>query len=288
MNPASTCKFVAEVSSNHHQDLDRCLTFVRTARQIGCHAVKFQLFKIDELFAPEILAASETHRARKAWELPLEYLPHIAKCCREQDIQFGCTPFYLEAVKQLAPHVDFFKIASYELLWNDLILACARTGKPLVLSTGMANAGEIRAAVNLLNAAGCQPTLLHTISAYPTPPEECNLSSIEALRKLTHCPAGWSDHSRNPDIIRRAVLYWRSTMVEFHLDIDGTGEEFSGGHCWTPNQIEPLIREFNLGALLDGDQAIRIAPSEWPDREWRADPSDGLRPLKALRKGFKP
>ena len=141
-------QFIAEVSSNHHRDLERCFDFIDTAARIGCDAVKFQLFKIDQLFAPEILDKSETHRKRKDWELPTDFLTELAKRSADQGIQFSCTPFYLAAVAELEPHVDFYKIASYELLWDDLIRACARTGKPLI-STGMATLFEIQHAVDI-------------------------------------------------------------------------------------------------------------------------------------------
>jgi len=96
-------KFIAEVSSNHHQDIKRCLDFIDSAATSGCQAVKFQLFKIEQLFAPEILAKSEKHRNRKEWELPLEFLPELAKHSNDKGVQFSCTPFYLEAVQQLKP-----------------------------------------------------------------------------------------------------------------------------------------------------------------------------------------
>ena len=69
MSVHQKCKFVAEVSSNHHQDIERCYEFIEASARIGCDAVKFQLFKIDKLFAPEILSKSKTHRSRKQWEL---------------------------------------------------------------------------------------------------------------------------------------------------------------------------------------------------------------------------
>ncbi len=73
--------FCAEVSSNHARDLGRCLAFVEAAAAAGCDSVKFQLFRIDRLFAPEILARSERHRARKDWELPVAFLKPIADAC---------------------------------------------------------------------------------------------------------------------------------------------------------------------------------------------------------------
>ena len=88
--------FIAEVSSNHNQSLDRCLQFVDTAKDIGCDSVKFQLFRVEKLFAPQILKKSERHLSRKKWELPLEFIPKIADRCNELDISFACTPFILK------------------------------------------------------------------------------------------------------------------------------------------------------------------------------------------------
>jgi len=243
-----TVDFVAEVSSNHNRDLQRCLTFVDVAAEIGCSAVKFQLFKIGELFAPEILASSEEHRRRQAWELPVEFLPALADRCHDVDVQFACSPFYLEAIEELLPYVDFYKIASYELLWNDLLVACARTGKPVVLSTGMATLEEVRQAVAVLRRAGCKNlTVLHCISGYPAPPDECSLAAIDTLRRTCDCPVGWSDPSVNPGVIYRAVHRWGATMVEFHLDLEGEGEEYGTGHCWLPEQIHPVIEAVRIG-----------------------------------------
>src|SRR5277367_4807767 len=98
--------FIAEASSNHGRDLARAHAFVDAAADAGCDAVKFQLFKIDRMFAPEILARSAKHRARREWELPLAHLEPLAARCAQRHIQFSCTPFYREAVEELRPYVD--------------------------------------------------------------------------------------------------------------------------------------------------------------------------------------
>jgi N-acetylneuraminate synthase len=277
-------KFVAEVSSNHHRDLNRCLEFIDTSARLGCDAVKFQLFKIDELFAPEILAKSPKHRARKEWELPTDFLPELSARCRQHGMEFGCTPFYLRAVDELFAYVDFYKISSYELLWDDLLMACARTQKPVVLSTGMATFDEVEHAVATLRKSGCENlTLLHCVSNYPTKPSECNLAIIGKYREAFGCVVGWSDHSVNPDVIHRAVNYWGAAMIEFHLDLEGKGAEFSSGHCWLPEQIQQVIEQINDGTIADGCEVKTFSENENKEREWRADPSDGLRPFKHLR-----
>lgn len=280
--------FVAEVSSNHHRDLDRCLRFIDTAAEVGCDSVKFQLFRIEELFASEILEKSSVLRARKEWELPVEFLPFLTSRCRELRMQFSCTPFYLQAVEELIPYVDFYKIASYELLWNDLLAACASTRKPVVLSTGMATMDEIGGAVEILRSGCNDLTLLHCVSGYPSPVNESNLAAIETLADEFNCKIGWSDHSVSPAVIYRAVHRWNASMIEFHLDLDGDGDEFKMGHCWLPDQIKQVIASVEDGFISDGHSDKKPTPSELPDRDWRADPADGLRPLKKLRQQWAP
>ena len=276
--------FIAEASSNHAQDLSRALAFVDAAASCGCDAVKFQLFRLNELFAPEILAKSAKLRARAAWELPVSHIEPLAQRARERGIQFSCTPFYLEAVKELEPHVAFYKIASYELLWDDLLKACAETGKPVVISTGMATMPEIEGAVATLKRAGCRDlTVLHCVSAYPAPAEEANLSAIAAIRKATGVSVGWSDHTRIPAVIERAVHRWDASAVEFHLDLDGKGAEYASGHCWLPDEIAPVIARIREGERSDGVGFKGPVAAELSDREWRADPIDGLRPLRHIR-----
>jgi sialic acid synthase SpsE len=280
--------FIAEASSNHGRDLDRARAFVDAAADAGCDAVKFQLFKIDRMFAPEILRQSPKHRARADWELPLDHLAPLAEHCSARKIQFSCTPFYLEAVAELAPFVDFYKVASYELLVTDLLKACAESGKPVVLSTGMATVDEIATAAGTLISAGATDiTLLHCVSAYPTPAGEANLSAIQQLRDMTGLKVGWSDHTRRPAVIERAVHRWGASAVEFHLDLDGEGAEYAAGHCWLPEEIAPVIARIRESGAADGNGFKGPQPSELSDRDWRADPVDGMRPLRHIRLSYR-
>lgn len=279
--------FVAEISSNHNQDLARCLEFVDTAARIGCNAVKFQLFRVSDLFAPQILSRSRKHRERQAYELPPEFVPQIAAHCRRLGLAFGCTPFSLEAVSLLADQVDFLKIASYELLWTPLLAACAATGLPLMLSTGMADMSEVVGAVSTLRHGGCRDlTLLHCVSAYPLESGQANLAAIDTLRRAFDVKVGWSDHSRQPGIIYRVVHRYEAAVVEFHLDLEGSGAEYGPGHCWLPREMAAVIRDVAVGCAADGDGIKQAAPGERADRDWRADPTDGLRPLRHVRAHF--
>ena len=276
--------FIAEISSNHNQDLQRAYKFIDTATKIGCDGVKFQLFKIEELFSPEILETSADHRIRKKWELPLEFIPKLSKKCKENNIKFGITPFFLDAVEFIKPYVDFYKIASYELLWDDLLIACAQTKKSVMISSGMAEMDEILHAVEVLKSNGCKsPKVFHCNSAYPTTCHDTNLAVIETLRKEVNCDIGWSDHSASDAVLLRAIHKWDTKFIEFHLDLDGTGFEFASGHCWLPDQIADVIKKVKDGFLSDGSHIKKPTSSEIGDRDWRADPKDGLRPLKKIR-----
>jgi N-acetylneuraminate synthase len=290
MNPP---RIVAEISSNHQRDLARCLAFVDAAADLGLWGVKFQQFKIRQLFAPEALAHDPRLLEREAWELPESYLPEIARHAQERGIAFGSTPFYLEAVDALAPHVDFLKIASYQLLFHPMLRAVARTGKPVVVATGMATLREVAEAMDVLRAAGCKPTLLHCVSAYPTPREEANLAAIGSLRNAFGGSVGWSDHTVDVDVVERAVRRHAAEMVELHLDLDGAGAEFAAGHCWLPRQIDELVgrlaipRPLPLEDPADGDGRKTPRPIEAHERLWRSDPRDGLRPMRAVRAGLR-
>jgi N-acetylneuraminate synthase len=293
--PPGHVRFVAEVSSNHARDFARSLAFVDAAADVGFDAVKFQLFRVRELFAPEVLERSAAHRAREAWELPESFVPALAARAHERGIAFGCTPFHVGAVEVLRDSVDFLKVASYELLWDGLLAACASTGLPLVVSTGMATSDEVARAARVATDAGCRDlTLLHCVSTYPASPEQANLAAIEALRGLAPArrdlsvSVGWSDHSADPAVVLRAVHRFGAQMVEMHFDLDGAGAEFPPGHCWLPAGAAEVIRLARVGAAADGEGTKRPAQEEWEERAWRADPSDGLRPLVATRKGFAP
>jgi len=283
--------FIAEVSSNHGRDLKRAMAFIEAAADVGCAGVKFQQFRIDELFSREALAYDPALARRRAWELPVEFNPELAACAHSHGVQFASTPFYRDAIAELEPWVDFFKISSYQVLWLDFLREVARTGKPVVLATGMAEMDEVAAAVDALAQGGCEaPTLLHCVSLYPTRPEDAGLAAIEALRSRFDVPVGWSDHSANGAVVRRAIQRFDAQMIEFHMDLDRAGDEYAFGHCWLPAQIGAVISSLALPAsdgpgpsALDGDGQKCPLAEEAHERIWRSDPIDGLRPIRSAR-----
>lgn len=281
-------KFIAEISSNHEKDLRRAKELIATAKSSGFDAVKFQLFKIDELFAPEVLLNSSSHRERRNWELPIEWLPELKATCDEFDIEFGITPFYLKAVAESLPYVDFFKIASYELTWHRLIHEAASTKKPIYISSGMANLEEIQSGIDVAkNTGNLNIHAMHCVSRYPAEGATLNLSAIETMRHRLGVPVGWSDHSCSISAIVSSVLRWNADCIEMHIDLDGTGSEFAPGHCWLPRDAENAISLCKHAVEMDGDGTKAPSVCEQEERSWRADPSDGLRPFLAVRSGLK-
>ena len=283
-------KFIADIGSCHNQDFDRCQELIQTAKEIGCWGVKFQLFN-STLYRPGHKAISE--RLSK-WALPIGWLPEIARVCNGLDIKFGCTPFYVGAIRQLKKHVDFLKIGSYELLWLDLIKACAKVDKPLFISCGMAKDTEITTA--MMTANNARPTvmtpfykmaLFHCNSAYPASPEDCYLYRIEKLREhYRRMDIGWSDHTTHPSVVYQAIASG-ATMIEFHLDLaDREGWESEYGHCWTPDKMGDVIETVRY---MEKARGIHIPPAaiqgKWDElRNQRTSPKDGMRPLKGGKK----
>lgn len=279
--------FIAEISSNHNQSLKRTRDLIRSAKNSGFSAVKFQLFKIDQLFHNKILQKSIKHRSRKKWELPVSFIEPIFLECKKSKIKLGFTPFYIDAVSILKEYVDFFKISSYEILWEDLLKECAKTGKPVILSTGMANLNEVKNAIKILKRNNCQKiTLLHCVSNYPANVEDCNLKSIKFLKKKFRVPVGWSDHTKDFLILSRVISQYDAKDIEMHIDLDGKGYEFKSGHCWLPGESKKLISFFNSIKKIDGKFMKKNSKSENDERKWRADNFDGLRPLLMTRKKF--
>ena len=178
-------EFIAEIPSNRYGDVDQCLRLIREAARVGCTGVRLPLFRIEQLFAPQILRVSPTHRLHRRYELPRRFLPLLSVCAREHGLRFGITPHDLDAVDAARSHVDFLAVSSHELPWLDLVHQCADTGLPLIIGTAMADAGETWNAIETALEAGCTDlTMVHGVASNPALEEHCNLAAIGTLREL--------------------------------------------------------------------------------------------------------
>ena len=281
-------KFIAEISSNHNSNLNRCKKLIDEAKKLNCYAVKFQVFKTNKLFHEKILNKSKPHRNMSKWELPSKFVPILSRYAKKKKIKFSISPFYLEAVDKFKKYVDFFKIGSYEILREDLLKSVAKTKKKIILSTGMANESEIKKAITILKKNGCKNlALLHCVSQYPAKIEDCNLKSIKYLSKKFKLDVGWSDHTRNPLLVFHAIQKFGAKYIEFHFDLeDKKGYEAAIGHCWTPKEAFNLLNFLNYKNKIEGNFKKYPNKNEKNERNWRSDPTDGLRPLSKIRKSF--
>jgi N-acetylneuraminate synthase len=282
----NTKKFIiSEIGSNHNVDLKRCYRLIDQSKKVGCDAVKFQYFTVDTLFRESALKKNLALMNMKKWELPLEFIPKISEYCKKKKILFGISPFNLSSIDFLNKYVDFFKIASYEMIWDDLLKKCAKTKKPIIISTGMANEKETQKAFNILKKNKAKQIIfMHCVSNYPVKVKNVNLAKIDTLRKMFKVDVGFSDHTVSPNIINRAFSKWDSRVFEFHFDLDKKGYEFKAGHCWLPDSLEKLIKnlDFNIDQH-DGNGKIKALSVENNERMWRRD-TDGFRPILKKKK----
>ena len=109
----------------------------------------------------------------------------------------------------------------------------------------------------------------------------------QKIKDKFKCNVGWSDHTKNYEVLLRAINKWKVNSIEFHLDLDGKGNEFNMNHCWLPSEILPVIRSANGPHVYDNVKNDYLNKNEKIEKNWRSDPSDGLRPLKKLDLKFK-
>jgi N-acetylneuraminate synthase len=250
---------VAEISANHGQSFEQAVQIVRAAKEAGADAVKLQTYTPDtitvdcdgEWFRMDggtLWDGRRLHDLYAEAYTPWEWQPKLKQIANELGMHLFSSAFDSTAVDFLeSMEVPAHKIASFELVDLPLIEKMARTGKPLILSTGLASEGEITEAVQAARRAGAaEIALLKCTSAYPAPPEEMNLKTIPALAEKFAVPVGLSDHSLGVAVAVAAVTLG-ACIIEKHLalsrDVAGPDSAFS---------LEP--QEFR--AMVD---AVRVA-----------------------------
>ncbi|MCC7416255.1 MAG: N-acetylneuraminate synthase family protein [Acidobacteria bacterium] len=238
---------IAEIGLNHGGSLDRALAMVDAAAEAGASAVKLQTLIATELVAPSCpvpahLSAASLLEFFERFELDEAAHRAIAARARQRGLAFLSTPLSLGAVDLLERvGVDAYKIASGDITWRGLISACAATGKPLVISTGMAGAGEVAAALWGARLGGASAAaLMHCVSAYPVPPGQENLRTIELLADMFGVPTGLSDHAPDTSAVAVAVALG-ADLYERHLVLDRSGA-VDDAVSSTPDQFAALVR----------------------------------------------
>lgn len=247
---------IAEMSGNHNQSLDRALAIVDAAADAGSHAIKLQTYTADtmtlDIDRPEFTIADpkslwvghQLHSLYQQAHTPWEWHQPIMDRARLRGLACFSSPFDESAVDFLESlDVPAYKIASYECIDLPLIRRAARTGKPLIISTGMATITEISEAVDAARSAGCtELVLLKCTSTYPASPENTNLRTIAHMRELFGCEVGLSDHTMGIGAAAAAVAFGAS-VIEKHFTLARADGGVDSAFSLEPAELASLVIE---------------------------------------------
>ena len=252
---------VAEIGFNHEGDMDLAVRMIEAAAQAGVDAVKFQTYRAADL----VLESVVHYNVIKHGELSLEDHRLLAQAARDNGVAFFSTPYGMESVDLLEQvGVPAYKVASMDLTNLPLLRHIAATGKPMIVSTGMATIGEISEAVETIRAAGNdQIILLHCISKYPTPPRDANLRIIPLLRETFGVPVGYSDHVLGNTIALAAVALG-ACVIEKHFTVDKTLPGPDHSISADPQEMAQLVQDVRT---IEEGLGSREAIFRRPDRE---------------------
>lgn len=247
---------IAEMSANHEQSLERALMIVEAVAKTGADAIKLQTLKPENITldvkSNDFFISDEKNLwsgqtlfelYQKAY-LPWEWHAPLFEHAKKLGLIALSTPFDLEAVDFLeALDVPCYKIGSCENRDIPLIQKVARTGKPVIISTGMATASELAESVQAAREAGCRDLILTKCTcAYPSAPSECNLMTLSHMKALFDCEVGLSDHSEGIGVAIASVALG-ATVIEKHVTLAEGDTSLDAAFSLTPTQLTDLVKE---------------------------------------------
>lgn len=262
---------IAELGLNHGGSPEQALRLVEAAAGAGASAVKLQTLTGATLVAPDCPAPAHVAAASlgdffRRFELDAEAHAEVARLARARGLAFMSTPFHLGAVDLLeAVGVDAYKIASGDLTNAPLLERVAATGRPLVLSTGLATLGDIGGALDIVRRAGAADVaLLHCVSAYPVPQGTENLRAIATLALEFGVPVGLSDHGTDPMAAALTVALGGG-IYEKHLVLAPGGDEVDAAVSATPESLGAIVRVAERARRALGDGRKVCLSAEQPN-----------------------
>lgn len=273
---------IAEMSGNHNQSLEHALAIVDAAAAAGVDAVKIQTYTADtmtlDIDTGEFFIADQNslwkgeslyHLYEKA-HTPWEWHKPIFDRCKEHGIMGFSTPFDDTSVDFLEElDVPCYKIASFENVDLPLIRKAARTGKPMIASTGMTTVSELADLVQTARDNGCTDlTLLKCTSSYPSSPEGTNLRTIPHMRELFGCEVGLSDHTLGIGVAVASVAVG-AAVIEKHFTLSRADGGVDAAFSLEPNEMAQLVRECRAAALAMGEVRYELAEQEKKSLQFR-------------------
>lgn len=267
---------IAEAGVNHNGNPEIAKALIRAAKDAGADIVKFQTAKLESLVSKEAQMADyqkeNTGKVESQKEmlskllLPFDSFIELARYCEEIGIQFLSTPFDKESIRFLEPLVALWKVPSGEITNYPYLVEIAKTGKPIILSTGMSELAEIDAALEVLRANGCaEITLLHCNTQYPTPYEDVNLLAMNTLRDNYGVSVGYSDHTAGIEVPIAAVALG-ATVIEKHFTLDKNMEGPDHKASLEPPELRAMVRSIRRIEQALGSGQKTVSASEAPNR----------------------
>ncbi len=271
---------IAEISANHRGSLAIARRTIEAAAAAGADAVKFQTYTADSLTlnsSQEYFRIQEgtvwdgrnLHDVYSEGELPRAWHRELLEYANQLGLVAFSSPFDVEAVAFLdSLGVPAFKIASFEIFDLELIATAARTGKPVILSTGVANESDIAAAMDVCRSEGNSPVaVLKCTSAYPAPAEELNLRNIPDMAERFSCVVGFSDHTMGLAAPLGAVALG-AQIIERHITLDRTQASLDSSFSTNPQEFAHLVRNVRELEVALGSIDYSLGPSASRNRRF--------------------
>jgi sialic acid synthase SpsE len=275
VGPTHPCYIIAEAGANHNRDLGTALRLIEVAAEARADAVKFQTYTAEGLYSrrtPDIKYLKDkglVGEHESVWELikrveiPWEWHEHLARHAAENGIAFFSTPFEEAAVDVLeAVGVPAYKIASYEVNHLPLIERVARTGKPMLISSGMASLGDIERALDTAAAAGAHDLLvMHCAVNYPPRFADLNLRAITTLGSAFQIPVGWSDHTpgHTADVV---AVTLGACAVEKHFTFSRNQSGPDHPFALEPDELAGMVTAIRETEEALGSSVKRVTDAE--------------------------
>ena len=263
---------IAEIGSNHNQDLATALSMIERCAQMGVDAVKFQSIKLDGLYQPE-LESDDFKQWFSAIELDETWYPILAAKCQALNVDFLSSPTYEGSIALLeAVDVPAYKIASPQAQANlPLVRQVAACQKPMIISLGYGTYHDIEAVISACESVGNRKlSLLHCVSQYPVNPEDANLSFIPTLAAMTGYPVGFSDHSQGDELALAAVALG-ACVLEKHITLDRNQTGPDHNFSLHFDEFEALVKKVrNLEKALGSTRRQTLGQEEMDYRSFVA------------------
>jgi N-acetylneuraminate synthase/N,N'-diacetyllegionaminate synthase len=243
------CFIIAEIGSNHNGDILIAKKMIDVACDAGADAVKFQFFKAEKIAADtkdptaKIKDGLSLQQFYQTCETPRSWISELVTYCRKKNIVFFATPFDYEAVDLLEQEcVELYKVASFEIVDLLLLNKIARTQKPIILSTGMADLEDIQDALTTIYSQGnSNVILLHCGINYPAPFDEVNLRAMDTIKEKFKVPVGYSDHTQGITVPIAAVARG-AQVIEKHFTLSRRMEGPDHSFALEPDELIQMVK----------------------------------------------